>query len=89
MDIEGFEWNFFRDEILNAKDEDLPEQILFELHTEGANKHCVPPRVISGKTRYAVTKLFYDLYQHGYRVVNMEYNFWDRYCVEFAVIKVR
>jgi hypothetical protein len=42
MDIEGFEWNIIQTEIINNNNtDDLPVQLLFELHTDGANPECV------------------------------------------------
>lgn len=87
MDIEGSEWEVLSG-LLKLRDEDLPEQLLFELHTEGANPKCVPPSLVKGKTHQAVADLFWNLYKKGYRVVHKEINPEDAYCADFTLLRV-
>jgi hypothetical protein len=70
MDVKGFEWDIIKDEIIKGKENDLPKQFLFELHTEGANPQYVPSNLVAGKRRLEVAKLFLDLFHRGYRVTN-------------------
>jgi hypothetical protein len=88
MDIEGFEWELLAG-LLASPDRDLPEQILFELHTEGSNPEFVPARVVAGKRKQAVDELFLRLYDRGYRVMHWELNDGDKHCAEFAVARVQ
>ncbi|KAJ1389220.1 hypothetical protein B484DRAFT_459708 [Ochromonadaceae sp. CCMP2298] len=62
MDIEGSEWELLQKEIVDADEGSLPEQLLFELHTEGANPQVVPPSIVHGKRRQAVNRLVFDLW---------------------------
>lgn len=87
MDIEGFEWDVLKS-LLTSKDEDLPSQLLFELHTEGASSYFVPPNNVKGYGRRQVTQLIYDLYQRNYRVINIEINRKDLHCAEIALIRI-
>lgn len=87
MDIEGFEWDIL-DELLQLPDSDLPHQLLFELHTEGANPVFIPPSVVKGKTRKNVNELFEKLYNRGYRVVFKQINPWEPLCCDFTVIRI-
>ena len=86
FDIEGFEWELL-DSLLQSDDSDLPSEILFELHTEGANPVFVPSSVVSGKSRTAVNILFLRLFDRGYRVTNVEINNGDSRCAEFALMR--
>jgi hypothetical protein len=89
MDIEGGEWNLLQHEIVEAEDENyLPEQLLFELHTEGANPHYVPPTLVSHKRLNQVNQLIYDLWLKGYRLTNVELNFGDSKCAELSFIRL-
>jgi hypothetical protein len=87
MDVEGSEWEIISG-LLKLRDEDLPEQLLFELHTEGANPMCVPPSLVKGKTHQAVAGLFWNLYNKGYRVVHKEINPEDAFCADFTLLRV-
>lgn len=89
MDIEGCEWDILQKDIVEGHDHDLPSQLLFELHTEGANRRYVPPNIVAGKQRQQVVKLLFDLYQRNYRIVHFEGNIGDRRCMEFAFLRVR
>jgi hypothetical protein len=63
MDIEGFEWELLQRELVEGEEDDnLPEQLLFELHTEGANPAVVPPSIVKGKRNQAVNRLVLDLW---------------------------
>ena len=88
LDIEGFEWNLLETEILPALDGDLPTQLLFELHTEGAKKKYVPPELIRGRDRYAVNKVMLGLFHRGYRIVHMKRNAGDHKCMDFTLLRV-
>ena len=66
----------------------LPEQLLFELHTEGSNPQCVPTELVRGKKREQVNQLVYQLWMLGYRLMNIEINFEDVYCAELAFIRI-
>jgi len=87
MDIEGFEWDIFVG-LLQLQDLDLPQQLLFELHTEGANPTWVPPSLVKGKTRREVVDLFLRLYDRGYRVVYKEVNIGDPRCADFTLLRI-
>lgn len=91
MDIEGFEWKLLYDEIINSRDiiNGLPEQLLFELHTQGANPDCVPVDLVKDKKKHEVNLLVYQLWLIGYRLVNIDINFEDHYCAELSFIKTK
>jgi hypothetical protein len=89
MDIEGFEWKVMEEEILRFPPDRLPEQLLFELHTEKAPSKFVPPTLVKGKNSTVVQKLFLDLFNLGYRVFSKEINNGAPSCAEFALLKVR
>ncbi len=88
FDIEGCEWDILQTDIVEGKDNDLPEQLLFELHTEGANPHYVPAKIVAGKRRREVVKLLYDLYHRNYRIVHYELNAGDKHCMELSLLRV-
>jgi hypothetical protein len=90
LDIEGFEWDVLETELLapGVPASNLPQQLLFELHTQGANPKYVPPAVVAGKTQRAVDSLFVRLFKLGYRVVNKEINNGDAQCAEFTLLRV-
>lgn len=87
FDIEGFEWQFF-DSLLISSKSNLPQQLAFELHTEGADEYYVPPHLVKNKKRKDVVKLFAKLRKLGYRVVSKEINGSDRKCCEFVLYRV-
>jgi len=87
FDIEGFEWQLF-DSLLKSSKRNLPQQLAFELHTEGASDSYVPPDIVRNKTRKDVVKLFAELRKLGYRVVSKEVNRGDRSCCEFVLYRV-
>lgn len=89
MDIEGFEWDILYQEIVHGDEEDLPELLLFELHTAGASRYFVPAEVVKGKGRREVTQLVKDLFDIGYRVTNIEINKGDLHCAEISLYKYR
>jgi hypothetical protein len=66
----------------------LPSQLLFELHTKGANPNCVEPRLTREKDRNAVNRLFAELWSLGYRVVFKYLNPEDPTCADFTLIRV-
>lgn len=86
FDIEGFEWELFQTEILPSKN--LPEQLSFELHTQGALKQFVPPANVKGKGFVEVNQLFKALFDRGYRVASKELNNGDPTCAEFIAVNV-
>lgn len=88
MDIEGFEWDILENEIVKGKKRDLPNQLLFELHTQGANPLAVPKRLVDGKTRNEVNILIHQLRVRGYRCASVAINPQDRYCAEIVMVKV-
>jgi hypothetical protein len=88
MDIEGFEWDMMEREIVNGKDEDLPDQLLFELHGEGTGGQYVPVRLSKGKNRHAVNRLLLALHDRNYRLMNWEKNNGDGHAAEFAMIRL-
>ena len=88
MDIEGFEWRVLQS-LLELSDRDLPTQILFELHTEGASPTYVPPSLVRGQTRREVVQLFLNLFDRGYRVVFKQLNVGDHRCADFTLINVQ
>jgi hypothetical protein len=88
FDIEGFEWDLLYSEIVNGEEVDLPEQLLFELHTEGASATYVPPTLVRLHRHHQVNVLFYRLWKKGYRVIHKEGNVGDRHCMEFSLIRL-
>ena len=88
VDIEGFEWDLFETSLFaEAKDADLPQQLLFELHTMGA-KPDVPQSLLVHRSKAAVDRLFLRLFDIGYRVMHKELNDFDSRCAEFALLRV-
>lgn len=88
FDIEGFEWTLFNDVLLNTDHESLPDQLLFELHTEGANPAAVPPKNIFHKRHHQVNELVFQLWLRGYRCINVELNAADGHCAELAFLRL-
>jgi ribosomal protein L25 (general stress protein Ctc) len=89
MDIEGYEWKILQDHIINhPKSDDLPDQILVELHTNGANKEAVPSHLTEGKMRQQVNELVLGLWKRGYRCVFKLVNPVDRHCADFTFLRV-
>lgn len=88
MDIEGFEWNILESEIVHGDEDSLPKQILFELHTQGANTRYVPANIVKNKTRNEVNQLIMALYHRGYRVLKISVNPGDIYCAEFVLYRI-
>ena len=86
FDIEGFEWHLFENEIF--KMDSLPQELVFELHTEGANPLMVPRDLVKDKGAREVNQLFLKLHDMGYRVVSKEVNESDSACAEFVLINV-
>lgn len=94
MDIEGYEWGIFQTELIDRAKNNisypLPDQLLFELHVEGANYRFVPEHVVENKTRVAVNKLFLDLYHLGYRTVYKKINGADsKHCADFSLVRMQ
>jgi hypothetical protein len=88
VDIEGFEWDLFESSLFSeAGDANLPQQLLFELHTTGA-KPDVPQNLLVNRSKAAVDRLFLRLFDLGYRVMNKELNDYDSRCAEFALLRV-
>jgi len=85
FDIEGFEWTLFEEDLLPASI--LPNQLSFELHTEGANTAFVPPEPVKGKSFEEVNALILRLFDLGYRVVDKAVNY-DQFCSEFTLVRV-
>jgi hypothetical protein len=88
FDIEGYEWDLFEDDLLHMNPEELPEQLLFELHTEGANSKSVPPANVYRRRHHQVNELVYKLWLLGYRCVNIELNIGDPRCAELAFLRL-
>jgi hypothetical protein len=88
MDIEGFEWDLLKNEIIDGDEDSLPEQLLFELHTDGSNPKYVPPHVVSLKRINEVNLLIYGLWLRGYRLTNVEVNSGDSKCAELSFIRI-
>ena len=74
FDIEGFEWELFEDDLLRAAPENLPDQLLFELHTEGSGLDGSSRALVNHKRHHQVNELVYRLWLQGYRCVNIEIN---------------
>ena len=88
MDIEGFEWDLIENEIINGDENSLPEQLLFELHTEGANTKWVPAGNVYHKRIDQVNRLVYGLWLRGYRLMNIDINIGDPKCAELAFVRI-
>ena len=88
FDIEGSEWELFENEILQLPPSKLPNQLLFEFHTEGANPNFVPTASVKGRDRLEVNRLMLLLFDVGYRIIEMERNDGDPYCAEISMIRI-
>ena len=88
FDIEGFEWTLFKDVLLNTDPNSMPEQLLFELYTEGANPAAVPPKNVFHKRKHQVNELVFQLWVHGYRCINVELNAADGHCAELSFLRL-
>ena len=88
FDIEGFEWQLFEDDLLRTDPDDLPEQLLFELHTEGSKPRWVPPANVRLRRHHQVNELVYKLWLLGYRCINVEVNKLDAHCAELAFVRL-
>ena len=89
MDIEGGEWALLESEVLapGLRPEALPRQLLFELHTEGANAAYVAPALVKGKGRAQVAALFLRLLDLGFHVVEKVVNPGDDKCADFVLVR--
>jgi len=87
FDIEGFEWQLFENELLTGNIE-LPAQLAFEMHTDGAKPWSVSQENTKGHTHQDVNKVFLKLHKLGYRVVSKELNRHDHACAEFVLVRV-
>jgi len=88
FDIEGFEWQLFENELLKDGNTVLPNQISFEMHTEGAKPWAVPKENTAGHSNHEVNKVFLEFHKLGYRVVSKELNRHDHACAEFVMVRV-
>lgn len=86
FDIEGFEWSLLQDELLKLDAHLLPEVLVFELHTEGANSNFVLPELVAGRGERQVRRIFVDLWEKGYRVVSKRINVGDKFCADFVMV---
>lgn len=87
FDIEGNEWNLF-DVLLKTKEDLLPYQLAFEVHTYGANNKAVPQNLVGNKGMRETAELFDRLYGAGYMVVAKEINIADPSCAEFVMVRI-
>lgn len=85
FDVEGFEWELFEDELLSSPNP--PDQLSFELHTQGAKPEYVPPQNVAGKGYREVNRLFLALWDLGYMVASKELNIGDPACAEFVLVR--
>lgn len=86
MDIEGFEWDVLYSEIVHGTSR--PEQLLFELHSFGANPKFVPAGVVRTRDEREVKRLFLELHHVGYRVFHKTINPFDAKCADFSLVYV-
>ena len=63
----------------------LPQQLSFEMHTEGANHKCVPNTAVTGRRAAQLQQLFQRLWKVGHGVVHKEINAGDPQCAEFVL----
>jgi hypothetical protein len=84
FDIEGFEWQLFRNEILPLANP--PDQLVFELHAEGVTPLAVPPKIVAGKSQNAVNRLFAKLHERGYLVTSKMQNPGDTHACDFTLL---
>ncbi|CAF1512799.1 unnamed protein product [Rotaria sp. Silwood1] len=78
MDIEGGEYSVFADLLCRANGTSLPYQISFESHWWNRDiYHAILHQ-----------KMFSQLWELGYRILNHEYNAGDRTCVEWTLLRV-
>ena len=89
FDIEGGEWGLLESEVLlpGIPDSQLPKQLMFELHTEGANTAFVNPQAVKGKGRREVAALFLKLLSRGFRVASKIVNGGDDKCADFILVR--
>jgi hypothetical protein len=87
FDIEGGEWGLLASAVLAAREQDLPSQLMFELHTQGANAGYVAPEAVQGKGREQVNRLFLQLLQLGYHVIEKVVNPGDDRCADFVLVR--
>lgn len=89
MDIEGFEWDILQKDIIdNPNNDDLPDQILIELHAIGARRKYVPYHLTKDKTRRRVNEMVLGMWKRGYRVVFKLANPWDSHCGDFTFLRI-
>jgi len=86
FDIEGFEWGLFENVIFKGAH---VEQIAFELHTVMANPVFVPRSASACKDSVAVSRLFFTLYDLGFRTISKEVNNGDPACAEIVMLNVK
>jgi len=89
FDVEGSEWELFENEILRLPQSKLPKQLLFELHTEGANPNFVPTASVEGRDRLEVNRLMLRLFDVGYRIIEQERNDGDPFCTEISMLRIQ
>ena len=63
FDIEGGEWTLL--EYILECPQSAPHQLLFEMHTQGANRQWVPSSIVKNKSKQAVNQKFLCLHDMG------------------------
>ena len=84
FDIEGGEWALLEQHILLSRGF-RPTQLVFELHTEGANPNFVERRLSQFKNARRVNLLFAQLHALGYRLVTQQPGS-DVACKQFTLV---
>eukprot|EP01040_Poterioochromonas_malhamensis_P011936 gene11936-13022_t len=89
MDIEGFEWDILQKDIIeNPNSDDLPDQLLVEVHAVGAAPRFVPFHLTWDKSRRRVNEMVLGMWKRGYRVVYKFDNPVDRHCADLTFLRV-
>lgn len=59
---------------------------MFEMHTQGANRGGVPPKLVSGKGKPQVDQILLDLIDAGYGILDVRPNPADKTCAEMSLL---
>lgn len=85
MDIEGFEWEVFRDLFFNVSPEKWPQEMSFELHFQAHTSRIVWFKRL--KSVQEVSMLVTLMMERGYRLIAKESNPICEQCLEFVAFR--
>lgn len=90
FNLEGSEWAFLQEEIvLGSSTTPPPAQLIFQLHTSGADPGRAAPSLVEGRGFAEVNRLLLALYDSGYRVVSKEVDADDPLIAELSLVRAR